>query len=240
MDYGLITIKLITGFIGLWLMTRVLGKKEISQLTPFDFVSSLMLSELVGNTVYQKDVHYGQLLFGLAVWFILSYLFEKVTQYARRTRGPLEGTPSILIHNGKVDMREMKKNRLDFEQLRMMLRQKDIFSLREVAYAIFETNGSLSVLKNADFEAVQKQDLDLDSDPSCLTYNLLEDGDYNDDKLQQIGKDRKWLAAMLKEKGFSDPGKLAYVEWEEGKGLYILQHNREGQAGSGRLQKAEG
>ncbi|KAF9116542.1 hypothetical protein BGX30_005926 [Mortierella sp. GBA39] len=137
-------------------------------------------------------------------------------------------------------MREMKKNRLDFEQLRMMLRQKDIFSLREVAYAIFETNGSLSVLKNADFEAVQKQDLDLDTDPSGLTYNLLEDGDYNDDKLQQIGRDRKWLAAMLKEKGFSDPGKLAYVEWEEGKGLYILQHNREGQTGSGRLQKAEG
>lgn len=227
MDYGMIAVKLITGFLGLWLMTRVLGKKEISQLTPFDFISSLMLSELVGNTVYQKDIGYVQLIFALAVWFILSYVFEKVTQYARRTRGPLEGTPSILVHNGKVDMREMRKNRLDFEQLLMMLRQKDIFSLREVSYAIYETNGSLSVMKNSGYDSVQRRDFNLPSEEIGMTYNLLEKGRVNEDSLKLLRKDRSWLEQVLLAKGYVNMDSLAYVEWQHGRGLYVLEDNQE-------------
>lgn len=227
MDLGMIAVKLVAGFLGLWIMTRVLGKKEISQLTPFDFVSSLMLSELVGNTVYQEDVHLGQLLFSLAIWFILSYVFEKVTQYARKTRGPLEGSPSILIRNGEVDIKEMKKNRLDFEQLLMMLRQKDIFSVREVSYAIFETNGSLSVLKHSDYEAVQKSDLSISEGEPGMTYNLLEKGRINDDGLKTLGKDRAWLMQQLRGSGYTDLEELAYVEWQEGRGLYIMEHKQD-------------
>lgn len=226
MDMGMISVKLIAGFLGLWIMTRCLGKKEISQLTPFDFVSSLMLSELVGNTVYQEDVHLGQLLFSLAVWFILSYVFEKVTQYARKTRGPLEGSPSILIRNGQVDVLEMKRNRLDFEQLLMMLRQKDIFSVREVSYAIFETNGSLSVMKNSEYEAMQKSDLGQAKDDPGLTYNLLENGRINEDGLKAIGKDSLWLKRQLRQNGYDDLEAIAYAEWQEGRGLYVLEHKR--------------
>lgn len=227
MDMGMISVKLIAGFLGLWIMTRWLGKKEISQLTPFDFVSSLMLSELVGNTVYQEDVHLGQLLFSLAVWFILSYVFEKVTQYARKARGPLEGSPSILIRNGQVDVLEMKRNRLDFEQLLMMLRQKDIFSVREVSYAIFETNGSLSVMKNSEYEALQKSDLALAKDDPGLTYNLLENGRINEDGLKAIGKDGLWLKRQLRQNGYDDLEAIAYAEWQEGRGLYVLEHKRD-------------
>ncbi|GIP28262.1 DUF421 domain-containing protein [Paenibacillus sp. J23TS9] len=227
MDMGMISVKLIIGFLGLWVMTRVLGKKEISQLTPFDFISSLMLSELVGNTVYQEDVHIGQLLFSLAIWFILSYVFEKVTQYARKTRGPLEGSPSILIRNGEVDIREMKRNRLDFEQLLMMLRQKDIFSVREVSYAIFETNGSLSVMKNTAYETVQKSDLKLSDDEPGLTYNLLEEGRINEESLKSLGKNKIWLMEQLRQKGYSEPENIAYAEWQEGRGLFVLEHKHE-------------
>jgi uncharacterized membrane protein YcaP (DUF421 family) len=210
MDYGLIAIKLSTGFIGLWLMTRLLGKKEIAQLTPFDFVSSLMLSELVGNTVYQKDVQYAELLFGLFLWALLSYLFEKLTQKSKRLRGPLEGEPSMLIRGGLVDMREMRANKLDFEQLRMMLRQKEIFSIREVAYAIFEPNGSLSVLRK--------------TAAGGLSYSLVEDGEVDRHSLERIGKDEKWLSDELQKMGYRDPRRVAYAEWMQEEGFYVLEH----------------
>ncbi|GAB6992039.1 DUF421 domain-containing protein [Paenibacillus pini] len=229
MDFGMVAVKLIAGFLGLWIMTRVLGKKEISQLTPFDFVSSMMLSEIVGNTIYQKDVSIIELLFSLVIWFALSYAFEKITQYAKKSRGPLEGTPSILIRNGKIDVKEMKDNRLDFEQLLMMLRQKDIFSVREVAYAIFETNGTLSVMKNSDYDSLQKGDLNIKGDDLGMTYSLLEDGVINEDTLQRLGKGQDWLLAMLREKGHPNPSKLAYVEWQQGRGLYVLEHKLENQ-----------
>ncbi|WP_025699838.1 DUF421 domain-containing protein [Paenibacillus durus] len=83
-------------------------------------------------------------------------------------RAPLEGSTSILIRNGKIDMQEMRRNRLGFGQLRMLLRQKDVFSMGEVAYAIFENNGSLSVMKNPEYE----------------------EGDILKDNLKKIGEDK--------------------------------------------------
>lgn len=220
---GMMAVKLVIGFVGLWLLTRLLGKKEISNLTPFDFVSSLMLSDIVGETLYAEDIRYSELLTALAVWFTLSYVFEKVTQYAKRLRGPLEGTPSIIIRNGEVNLTEMKKNKIDFEQLMAMLRQKEIFSMREVAYAIFETNGALSVLKNPQYDAVERRDLKLPEEEAQLSYCLVEDGEINERNLSRIGKDKSWLFRKLHKQGCDNLGKLAYVEWMNGKELFIIR-----------------
>lgn len=92
MEYGSIFIKLIAGFIGLWVMTRLLGKKEISALTPFDFISAVILGDLVGETIYEEKHSVLMLLFTLAVWTVLSILFEKVTQHIRKLRKPLKGS----------------------------------------------------------------------------------------------------------------------------------------------------
>lgn len=206
-------IKLVIGFLGLWLLTRLLGKKEISNLTPFDFVSSILLSDMLGETLYAEDIRYSELILAFTVWFILSYIFEKITQYAKKLRGPLEGTPSIIIKNGVVDMKEMRKNKVDFSQLLMMLRQKDIFTMREVAYAIFETNGSLSVLKKSEYDNVERADLKLSVEQNQLSYCLVENGTIDDHNLSQIGKDKSWLFVKLKEQGCDDLNDLAYVEW---------------------------
>ncbi|RCX18088.1 uncharacterized membrane protein YcaP (DUF421 family) [Fontibacillus phaseoli] len=226
MDIGQITLKLVIGFIGLWLLTRLLGKKEISQLTPFDFVSSLMLSELVGNTVYQKEVKFIPLLFALFLWGALSYLFEKVTQHARRSRGVLDGKPSILIRDGEVDLKELKKNSLDFDQLRMLLRQHDVFFIREVAYAIFEANGSLSVMKKPAEETVTRRDLGIHAKAAHLSYCLIEDGEIHPEGLELIEKNETWLREKLKQQACNRVEDVAYAEWKEGEGLYILKYKQ--------------
>ncbi|MDO7906719.1 DUF421 domain-containing protein [Paenibacillus sp. JX-17] len=205
-------------------MTRFLGKKEISQLTPFDFVSSLVLSELVGNTIYQDDVHYPELLFALALWAVLSYLFEKITQHSRRLRGPLEGSPTLLIRQGMIDMKALKRQRLDMEQLRMMLRQKDIFAIREVNYAILETNGSLSVLKKPRYEPVAREDLKLEAPKSDYSLSLVEEGVIQEENLSKLGRDREWLFDELRKQGYDDWREPAYVEWEEDEGVFVLEH----------------
>jgi uncharacterized membrane protein YcaP (DUF421 family) len=229
MDYGLIAIKLSTGFIGLWLMTRLLGKKEISQLTPFDFVSSLMLSELVGNTIYAKDVHYLELLFAFVVWYALSYGFEVLGWRFRCLRDHLEGKASLLIENGRVNERELRKNKLDFDQLQMMLRQKDVFSIREVAFAVFETNGGLSVLRKSASEQVTRGDLNLPDQKPSLAVGLVEQGSIFHDELERIGRDTDWLFKRLAEQDVMDVKEVAYAEWKEGRGLYVLRKGPEPQ-----------
>ncbi|USB33721.1 DUF421 domain-containing protein [Paenibacillus sp. YPG26] len=224
LDFEQITFKLLIGFAGLWTMTRLLGKKEISQLTPFDFISSLMLSELVGNTVYQEDVKFSHLIYALLLWTVLSFVFEKITQYFKRTRGFLDGKASILIRHGEVDLKELRKNSLDFDQLRMLLRQHDVFFMREVAYAIFEANGTLSIMKRSEYEPVTRSDLNLPDKEAYFSYQLVEDGKPDEESLKLLGKDESWLMAELRKCGHEKLSEVAYAEWTQDKGMYVLEH----------------
>ena len=222
MEYGSILVKLIAGFVGLWLMTRLLGKKEISALTPFDFISAVILGDLVGNTIYEKDHSVLKLIFTLAVWTVLSILFEKITQYIPKLRKPFEGEPEILIADGKIDLSKLHKNNLDFDQLRMMLRAKDTFSVKEVAFAIYETNGSLSILKKPQYEAVLRKDMNLSEKDLRLPESIVEAGVIQQENLKRSGKDESWLLNQLQEQGYPDLKSVAYAEFDEENELSII------------------
>jgi uncharacterized membrane protein YcaP (DUF421 family) len=147
--YVQILVKLLIAFAGLWCLTRLLGKREISQLSPFDFISSMVLGELVGNTIYDEKATVGMLVFALAIWAILSYLFERIMEFGKPFRRSLEGKPELLIINGDIDKAALKRNKIALDDLKMMLRQRDVFSLSDVEYAVYETNGALSILKKS-------------------------------------------------------------------------------------------
>ncbi|MEC3434952.1 DUF421 domain-containing protein, partial [Bacillus cereus] len=147
---GQITIELFVGFFVLLIATKILGKTQISQLTPFDFISAIVLGELVGNTIYDPEVKVWSILYAVLVWTVLIYAIEVITQKYRGTRRFFEGYPSIIIRNGYIDRDQLKSNHLDINQLQQMLRQqKDIFSIREVEYMILEPNGHISVPKKS-------------------------------------------------------------------------------------------
>lgn len=197
-------------------------QKEISALTPFDFISAVILGDLVGETIYEKEHTVLMLLFTLAVWTILSITFEKITLRLPKLRKPLEGEPEILIRDGKMDMGKLRKNKLDFEQLRMMLRAKDTFSVSEVAYAIYETNGSLSILKKAQYEPATREDLLVPVSESVLPKSVIEDGIVQRGTLDRLGHDEEWLAKELRKLGYNGPQSVAYAEITEEGELAVI------------------
>ena len=212
-DYLPIMTKLITAFAGLWCLTRLLGKREISQLSPFDFISAMVMGELVGNTIYDDKVTVWTLIFALAIWAVLSYLFEKIMEFGKPFRRQLEGKPELLIVDGEIDMASLRRNNIALDELRMMLRQRDVFSLSDVAYAVYETNGALSIMKKSAYEAVQRGDLDLHSSPVKLPHSLVEDGVPQPEGLAAISRDEKWLLQELKSLGYHDFQSVAFAEW---------------------------
>ncbi|MBM7563147.1 DUF421 domain-containing protein [Paenibacillus sacheonensis] len=224
MDYTMITVKLVTGFFGLWIMTKLLGKKEISQLTPFDFVSSLMLSELVGNTIYDRQIHFMMLVYSLVLWMVLSLLLEKVVQLLPWLSVPLSGRPDIVIRHGMIDMRAMKRNRLDMHQIGMLLREQGVFSVQDVAYAVFETNGSLSVMKRTSEDIPAKSPMDDKQNPGNsvgLPRIVIEQGYVQRDELRELGRSEEWLVSQLQEQGVARIKDVFYAEWTEGVGLHV-------------------
>ncbi|RCW69763.1 YetF domain-containing protein [Saliterribacillus persicus] len=223
-NFGSIFIETIFGFSLLFILTKVLGKTQIRQLTAFDFISALILGELVGNALYDDEVGIGQIGFAILLWGILLYITEKTTQKFKRTRSFLEGKPAIVIHKGQLEREVMKKNNLDMNQLLHLLRSKDVFTVQEVDYAILESDGTVSVLKKTEAQTITREDMQLQPEEVNLPFMLINDGEVIEDNLKEIGRDMNWLEKELKKQSVSSVKDIFYAEYERENSLYIQKY----------------
>ncbi|RYM06859.1 DUF421 domain-containing protein [Sporolactobacillus sp. THM7-7] len=220
-----ITIELIVGFAALFIMTKMLGKLSISQITPFDFISAIVLGELVGNALYDRNIRVDSILYAIALWGALIYLVEWCTQKFRRSRGLLEGKPAVLIRDGHLDRAEMKKEKIDMNMLQNLLRQKDVFSVREVDYAILEANGKISVLKKSKYATPTVSDLQLKQKPVYLPVTLINDGKVDWENLKKAGLNEEWLEKTLKTHHIKRYEDIFYCEWKKDEGVFLEKMN---------------
>ncbi|MFT4412423.1 DUF421 domain-containing protein [Fredinandcohnia humi] len=221
MEYFRIVLDLFFGLFGLLIITKILGKTQITQITAFDFVSALVLGELVGNAAFDDKIGIFQIIFSILVWGILIYLIELVTQKVRVTRALLEGKPTIVIHKGKIIREHLRKNKLDINQLQHLLRSKGIFSIREAEYAILETDGSISVLKKSLYEPPTRQDYQMESRLVRLPITLVSDGELILENLKESGFTEPWLMEEIRKHGVNSYKELLIAEWREDEGLHV-------------------
>ncbi len=223
-EYVRIGTDLFIGFFALLLITKALGKTQITQITPFDFISALVLGELVGNAVYDKEIGIGQIVFAVFLWGVLIYIIEVITQKFRKTRSFLEGKPSIVIHKGRINRGALKKSKLDIDQLMHLLRTKGVFAIRDAEYAILETDGSLSVLKKPQVDTPTRSDLSLQVSPISLSIILISDGEVIWENLRECGFDEAWLKSNILEYGVDKYEDILIAEWTEEDGFFAQKY----------------
>lgn len=196
-----ISSKLITGAIGIFILLRIMGKKTMSELTPFDLIYILLLGAVVEEAIYDDKVNVLHVLFAIVLWGLFVYAIEKALQHTDKFSTFIEGEPAILIEKGRLNLKELDANFFDIEQLRSMLRQNNVYSIADVYYAILEVNGNLTVITKD--EAVV---------PSAL---LIEFGTIQENTLNYIMKDELWLRTELSKQGHNDLREIVYCEWLE-------------------------
>jgi uncharacterized membrane protein YcaP (DUF421 family) len=224
LHFGQLTIEIVIGFFALLTSTKILGKTQISQLTPFDFISAIVLGELVGNAIYDSEVKLPSILYAIIIWTALIYTVLLISQKYRNTRSFLEGNPSILIRNGHIDKHELKANKLDINELQQMLRQqKDIFSIREVEFAILEPNGKISAIKKPKYANPTIQDLNLKQKAVYLPISLISDGQVDVGNLKQAGFDEDWLRKQLLKQEIRRVEDVLYADWKDDEGFFCLK-----------------
>lgn len=211
---------LVFGFVALFALTKILGRTQISQITAFDFISAIILGELIGNALYDDKIGIPQVAFVVFVWGGLMYITEFITQRYKRSRYLLEGSPVIVIYNGKFVRDEMKKNKLDINQLKHMLRAKDVFSIEEVEYAILETDGTVSVLKKSDFQTPTRKDMKFSPEKTALPTTLVSDGEIIYDNLREKNLTEAWLMEELNKQNYKLKD-IFLAEYEKGKELQL-------------------
>lgn len=219
-----IITELIIGYFALYITVKLIGKTQISQITPFDFISALVLGELLSGAIYDEKVGILKILLAIFVWGGLIYITVMATQKYRKVRHLFEGRPSILISQGKLNWLEMKKNKIDLDQLNQLLRSKDIFSVQEVQYAIFENNGSISVLRKAEYDYPSREDLEIKVEGKALPLTVISDGEVLIGNLKEAGLNKDWLQNELKSKGIDNAKEVFYAEWQSGKPLYYQKY----------------
>lgn len=196
-----ISSKLITGAIGIFILLRIMGKKTMSELTPFDLIYILLLGAVVEEAIYDDKVNVLHVLFAIMLWGLFVYAIEKALQHTDKFSTFIEGEPAILIEKGRLNLKELDANFFDIEQLRSMLRQNNVYSIADVYYAILEVNGNLTVITKD--EAVV---------PSAL---LIEFGTIQENTLNYIMKEELWLRTELSKQGHNDLREIVYCEWLE-------------------------
>ncbi|MGE6833619.1 DUF421 domain-containing protein [Priestia megaterium] len=216
-----LTIELTVGFFLLFIIVKFVGKKIINQITPFTFIASIVLGELLGNALYDHQIGIFYIIYSMGLWAILLFIVEYLGQKYLWFRGMVEGKPSALINHGRVDYEELKKNRMNINQLQSLLRQSETFSIREVAFCYLEANGSISILKKTKYQKTTQEDFNLPIMPIYVPVTLIRDGKVLWDELNDLGFDESWLKTQLETQEIFEYHSVFLAEWLENDGLFI-------------------
>ena len=204
--YISITLKLVTGMIGILAFLRITGKAQMAQITPLDTVSAFVIGALVGGVLYNPDMSMLHIIFALIVWtgFNMLVRFAMRSAYMRHL---IKGKSDFLVKKGIINFGNFKRNSLEMEQFRMLLRQKGIFSMFDVEDVLFETNGAVTVLptgKTAD------------------SFLIVNNGEFVESGLAGSKKSKEWALYHIKRNGFNSPSELFCMEWTPNKGIYFV------------------
>lgn len=204
--YGSLVVKLFVGMVGIMFFLRLSGKGQMGQITPLDTVNSFILGALVGGVIYNPNLSIWLMLFAILVWTLINVLIRflsKINFFNRLFNGKSE----YLIKDGMLDLKMLKKNHLNMEQFKTMLRERDIYSLLDVDDVRFETDGQITVLRKRD---------------TPESYLLVSNGEILEETLKDASRSSEWLESELNKLGFPDLQNLFCVEWVPGRGFYIV------------------
>jgi uncharacterized membrane protein YcaP (DUF421 family) len=222
MNEGLIVlVRGIIGFFTLLIFTRILGKQQVSQLTLFDYVIGITIGSTASTLTTDLTSRAWPHWVGLFTWTALCFILQLITLKSKAAEKYLDGEPTIVITNGKILEKSMKKYRYTIGDLLEQLRDKGIFDLEEVAYAVLEKDGQLSILKKTECNPVTPKDLKLKTSTASIDIEVIYDGTVLQDHLISINRNEKWLMTKLKKQGINDSAEVFLATYNASSGLHI-------------------
>ncbi|WP_404444017.1 DUF421 domain-containing protein [Sutcliffiella horikoshii] len=211
-EYILIIARTIFLYVLILIIFRVMGKREIGELSVLDLVVFIMIAEMAVMAIENpKD----PLIHSLLPMFLLmgiQILLAFVSLKSQRFRDLIDGKPSVIINNGKIDEEAMKKQRYNFDDLLVQLREKNVKNVADVEFAILEPSGKLSVFE----KETKREEETIPDEEGSMNLPLIMDGVIQEEHLKNIGKTNLWLRQQLRSLGYKDIQKISYCSYDKG------------------------
>ncbi len=222
-----VLINSVASFIFLYIISKVLGKKQIAQLEFIDYAVGISLGSIAADWSIETKEPFYYYLIAMAIFFVLAWLVAEIGRKSSFLKRVFKGKPSTLIYEGEVVYKELKKNKIDVNDLLSMLREKNYFDINDVAYAIFEPSGKLSVLPKGSQKPVVIKDIDgAQVKESSLNNVLIVDGVVSKSGLSEAGKNKEWLFRKLKIDSKKDLKNIILAVYDETTNLISVHYKK--------------
>lgn len=203
-DFLNICFRTILVLVILFFITKMMGKKQISELNFFDYVVGITIGSIAADISLdiEKDMIAG--IAALFIYGFISYIISFVSIKSILARRFFIGVPTVLVEKGKIIESGLKKSKIDVNDLLMEARENGYFNLDEIDYALMEVNGNISFLPKEKEKPVTKKDMKIKCSNEGLTVNGIIDGKYMVNNMTAINKDKEWLDHELKVNGYDN------------------------------------
>ncbi|MDP9739911.1 UNVERIFIED_ORG: uncharacterized membrane protein YcaP (DUF421 family) [Bacillus sp. B2I3] len=197
-------------YLVIWFLFRMMGKREVGELSVLDLVVSIMIGDIAVLSFEDLEKPFIRQTIPMFVLAILQITLAFASLKSVKLRNFMDGKPQIIINQGKIDEKAMRRQRYNFDDLLTQLREQGIIDINEVQFAILETSGKLSVIKKSDEEGSESQ----------VPFPLIVDGEIQEKNLDKIGKNHFWLLNQLKEHGETKVKEISICGYIDGQ-IYI-------------------
>lgn len=205
---------------------RIMGKRQIGQLQPFELVIAIMISELASLPMQDNRIPLFHGVIPIITLLALQVVISVLQLKSEKARVVFCGKPSILIKNGIIDIQQLKEQRYNINDLMEEIRLQGYYNLEDIQYAILETSGQLSIIPKTGLTFPSKDDLNIKYSQDQLPVTLILDGNINRNNLNIIGKNESWLESQLKKNNILSSSRvfIALID-SKGKFYYQLKNN---------------
>ena len=187
----------------LFIITKIMGHKQVAQLDFFDYVSGITIGSIGAELATELEEPYKPLI-ALCVWGGASLVLNLIAHKLPKTRKYINGTPTILMNDGRLYRKNLKKAKLDLSEFMLLCREQGYFDLDEIQLAIFEHNGKISILPKAASRPATPEDLKITAKATHIGVEVIMDGRVRGENLSRMGRDTNWRGKQLKAQGYKD------------------------------------
>lgn len=219
--YFSVALRTVLAFFAILLVTRILGKEQMGELTFYEYVTGITIGSLAADMATITIISPWVILMALVMFAALTFLMGYVSLKNRAARKLLEGEPTLVIQNGKILAKNMSRCRYNIDDMLLQLRTQGVFNVADVEFAVLESNGQLSVLRKSHKQPVTREDLKIPSGYEGLSSEMIVDGEIIYQNLQQNNLDEAWLILELERQGIRSPKEIMLASLDTRGNLYV-------------------
>lgn len=219
-----VAITSVVSFLVLFVLAKFIGHRQIAQLSAFDYIIGITIGSIAAEMATELEEPLQPLL-AMVVYALLAILLEVLALKHPRMRKFIDGTPTIILDNGKLYRQNMKKARLDLTEFLIQCRKQGFFDLGAIQTAVYESNGQLSILPVASRRPVTPEDIGVAPEKERIFVEVILDGRILGDNLQRMGVNEAWLEKQLQAQGYRNASEIYLGLVDSGKqlSLYPIQ-----------------